>query len=214
MNKKIVFLFAVIMIMCTSCNRQSFFPEVDVSDSITESGNITNEIPIALNESENFNQEFNGELDLERLKIFGTWSLDKIILSSKEYTGEKNWGDGHIFKEKEYIGYEVEYTTDYIRLGNQKFFSPMYEITELSFYEFNNNGDFENPDLSEFVKKEGMYVNKMEEYENMDNIPLIYFLITFKENNFIPVGTQCVFLDENTMLVGVWGDVILAHRLE
>jgi len=91
MYKKIVFLFAVIMIMCTSCNRQSFFPEVDVSDSITESGNITNEIPIALNESENFNQEFNGELDLERLKIFGTWSLDKIILSSKEYTGEKNW---------------------------------------------------------------------------------------------------------------------------
>lgn len=29
----------------------------------------------------------------------------------------------------------------------------------------------------------------MDEYENVDDIPLDYFLVTFKENNFIPVGT-------------------------
>jgi hypothetical protein len=85
---------------------------------------------------------------------------------------------------------------------------------DFTFYDFNNNGDFESPDLYDFVEKEGIKVDKMEEYENIDDIPLAYYLVAFKENYFIPVGTQIVLLNENTMLVGVWGDIILAHRAE
>ncbi len=205
MKQKMLFLFVVIVIICTSCNQQY---------STTESANIADDIPITYSESMHNNQAPNGDLEIQKIELYGTWSLDKVILSSKNYVGEKNWGDGHIFSEKQYVGYEVEYTPDYFRLGDQKFFSPMYKVSEFRFYDFNNNGDFENPDLYEFVKKEGVHIDKIEEYENMDDIPLTYFLVTLNENNFIPVGDQCLLLNENIMLVGVWGDVILAHRLE
>lgn len=202
------------MITSTSCNQQSFYPEVETANNITELSNIVEEVSSAYNESKNTYQESSSDWDIEKLKIYGTWSLDKIILSSKDYIGEKDWGDGHIFNEKQYVGYEVEYTPEYFRLREQKFFSPMYSVSEFKFYDFNNNGNFKYPDLYEVVKKEGIKVNKMEEYEDMGDIPLAYFLVMFEENNFIPVGTQSVLLNENTMLVGVWGDVILAHRVE
>ena len=208
MNKKILFLFLfVITITSMSCNQKSFYTEAETSNNITELSDITEEVSI------DHDEESNTDRDIENLKIYGTWSLDKIILSSKDYIGEKNWGDGHIFNEKQYVGYEIEYTPEYFRLGEQKFSSPMYEVSDIKFYNFNDNGDFEQPDLYEFVKKEEIKIHKMDEYENMDDIPLDYFLVSFEENNFIPVGTQCVLLNENTMLVGVWGNVILAHRI-
>ncbi|MDR1773216.1 MAG: hypothetical protein LBS02_21655 [Hungatella sp.] len=212
MNKKVLFLFVVLIIISTSCNQQSFYPETE--NSITESPNIVEGVPPSGSETKNNYQESYGNLDIEKLKIYGTWSLDKIVLTSKDYIGEKNWGDGHIFNEKQYVGYEIEYTPEYFRLGEQKFFSPTYEVLDFTFYNFNNNGDFESPDLYDFVEKEGIKVDKMEEYENIDDIPLAYYLVAFKENYFIPVGTQIVLLNENTMLVGVWGDIILAHRAE
>jgi hypothetical protein len=70
--------------------------------------------------------------------------------------------------------------------------------------------NFEYPDLYEFVEKERIKVDKMEDYENMDDIPLVYFLVTFKENYFITVGTQIVLLNENVMLVGVW-EILFWH---
>jgi hypothetical protein len=41
----------------------------------------------------------------------------------------------------------------------------------------------------------------------------LLILVTFKENYFTPVGTQIELLNENVILVGVWGDIILAHRV-
>jgi hypothetical protein len=211
MKKKLLFLFVVLIIISTSCNQQSFYPRTE--NSVTEFSNIVEGVPASDKKTKNNYEESSGNFDIENLKIYGTWSLDKIVLTSKDYIGEKNWGDGHIFNEKQYVGYEVEYTSEYFRLGEQIFFSPMYEVSDFTFYDFNNNGDFEYPDLYEFVEKEGIEIDKMEEYENMDDIPLAYFLVSFKENNFIPVGSQIILLNENTMLVGVWGNVILAHRV-
>ncbi len=213
MNKKVLFLSVVFIIISTSCNQQSFYLETGVENSITEFPNTVEQVPTSGSTTKNNYQESNGNLDTEKLKIYGIWSLDKIILTSKDYAGEKNWGDGHIFNEKQYVGYEVEYTSEYFRLGKQKFFSPEYEIYDLAFYDYNNNGDFESPDLYDFVDKGEVKVDKMEEYKNLDDIPLAYYLVTFKENYFIPVGTQIVLLNENTILVGVWGNVILAHRV-
>lgn len=213
MNKKVLFLSVVFIIISTSCNQQSFYVETGAENSITEFPNTVEQVPTSGSTTKNNYQELNGNLDTEKLKIYGTWSLDKIILTSKDYVGEKNWGDGHIFNEKQYVGYEVEYTPEYFRLGEQKFFSPTYEVSEFNFYDFNNNGDFEHPDLYEFVEKERIKIANEEEYENIDDIPLAYFLVTFKENYFIPVGTQIVLLNEHTMLVGVWGNIILAHRV-
>ncbi len=214
MNKKVLFLFVIFMIIIsTSCNKQSFYQKAETTNNITELPNITEEVPIAYSESKNAYQESKRDWDIEKLKIYGTWNLDKIVLSSKDYIGEKSWGDGHIFNEKQYVGYEVEYTPEYFRLGEQKFFAPTYEISEFNFYDYNNNGDFENPNLYEFVEKERIGIANVEEYENIDVIPLAYFLVTFKENYFIPVGTQIILLNENTMLVGVWGNIILAHRV-
>lgn len=54
----------------------------------------------------------------------------------------------------------------------------------------------------------------LDEYEYMGDVSLVYFVILFDEHHFTPVGTQCVLLNENTMLVVVWGKIILAHRVE
>lgn len=156
-------------------------------------------------------QDFNQKENMH--KFFGVWSLDRIVLESNNYDGEKK-RDGRIFSEKEYLGYEVEYTSEFFRLGEQKFFSPKYKIYDFTFYDYNNNGDFEYPDLYYLVEEGGIKIDHIEEYENIGDIPLVYFTVSFEENNFIPVGSQCVLLNEDTMLVGVWGNVILAHRVD
>jgi hypothetical protein len=173
MNKKVLFLFVVLLIISTSCNQQPSYPGTE--NSITEFPNIVEGVPSSGSETKDNYQESNGNLDIEKLKIYGTWSLDKTVLTSKDYIGEKYWGDEHIFNEKQYVGYEVEYTPEYFRLGEQKFFSLTYKVSDFTFYDFNNNGDFEYPDLYEFVEKERIIVGKIEDYENMDDIPLAYF---------------------------------------
>ena len=37
--------------------------------------------------------------------------------------------------------------------------------------------------------------------------------VSYGEFDFIPVGAQCVILNEGTMLIGLWGKILLAHRI-
>ena len=36
----------------------------------------------------------------------------------------------------------------------------------------------------------------------------------YQDYPFIPVGTQAVLLNSNTMMIGVWGKVLLAYRIQ
>lgn len=69
-----------------------------------------------------------------------------------------------------------------------------------------------------FITEEGIKINNEEKYTS--KTPLIYFKIEFKEEisykkyNFVPVGTQCVLLNHDIMLIGLWGKVLIAYRVK
>lgn len=153
------------------------------------------------------NSEQNNEFD-----FFGTWSLDKVVLKSKNYDGD-NWG-GIMFYKHDYVGYEIEYNSQFFRLGNEKFFNPEYKLYDFIARDYNINGDFETLDFYDFIIDEEIKIDGLEKYEDIEDFPLVYFVVSFKEDYFIPIGSQCIVLNKDTMLIGVWGEVILAHRIE
>jgi len=58
----------------------------------------------------------------------------------------------------------------------------------------------------------------MEEYEETGDIPLIcYYIDVEKEDDDywdVPIGNQVILLNDSTILVGVFGHIILAHKEE
>lgn len=158
-------------------------------------------------------QNSNLDNDSNNLKFFGIWSLDEIVLESNNYSGEK-YRDGRKFSEKEYIGCEIEYQSQFFRLKDEKFFNPTYTLYDFTVFDYDINGDFQTPDFYDLIKNKQILVNKSEEYKDMAEVPLLYFTLSFNETHFIPIGSQCVMLNDNTMLVGVWGKIILSHRVE
>lgn len=96
----------------TANNNTTVAPKLNKEDKeLGATDNQTVDIPQDFNQKDNI------------YKFFGVWNLDRIVLESNNYKGEKR-RDGRIFSENEYLGYEVEYTLEFFRLGDQKFLFP------------------------------------------------------------------------------------------
>lgn len=156
----------------------------------------------------------------EKYDFFGTWRIKKVALTSEMYTGTTLDGvrEEDLYDSEDYLGYELEYSSKIFRLGDAKYKNPNYVITNITIESFDNGGRFRLPDIYTFIAEEGIKINNGEKYTS--ETPLIYFKIEFEEEisykkyNFIPVGTQCVLLNHDIMLIGLWGKVLIAYRVK
>ena len=80
--------------------------------------------------------------------------------------------------------------------------------------EYNDGGKFRLPSFYEFIENEDINIVNSEKYESWSELSLKFYQVKFKDDYFIPVGTQVILLNNDTMLVGIWGKIILAHRVK
>lgn len=161
------------------------------------------------------------EQSKEEHDFWGVWKIDEVVLTSDMYTGTTKDGDSeeNLYNPEDYIGMEVEYSSNSFRLGSQIYDEPRYIFKDVSVEDFQNGGDFRLPDLYSLIEEKQIKVEKSNKYDNLSETLLLRFDITFADDvqydtySFIPVGTQCVLLNNNTMLIGVWGKILLAHKV-
>ncbi|WP_010247963.1 hypothetical protein [Acetivibrio cellulolyticus] len=151
--------------------------------------------------------------DESSLEIFGIWHLGKIVLKSDAYDGTSKDALGGI-DEEEYVGLELEFTDKFLRLGKDKFLNPEYTLEYMSVAKYNDGGKFRLPDVYSFIHDENVNIVNREKYKSLSEVPLKFYQASFKEDYSIPVGTQVVMLNNDTMLVGIWGKIILARRVK
>lgn len=166
--------------------------------------------------------------DMERINIeneinfYGVWSIEKVALQSKMYTGTAMDGDfeENVCDPADYIGMEVEYNPEYFRPGTERYPNPEYIMSSRTVKEVNEEGDFYNPDLYEFILKNEIQIYDENNCKNLSEVQLFQIEVKFNEEvnydnlDFIPVGMQSIVLNENTMLIGLWGKILLAYRIE
>jgi hypothetical protein len=160
----------------------------------------------------------NDKMDTENkvesgIEIFGRWDLEKVVLKSKAYDGTSKEALGDI-DEVDYVGLELEFTDKYLRLGEDEFPNPEYILEYMTVAEYNEGGKYILPDIFSFIQDESINIINREKYKSLSEVPLKLYQAKFKEDYFIPVGTQVVMLNNDTMLVGIWGKIILAHRVK
>lgn len=179
----------------------------------------------------------------ESSDFFGVWSLDKVVLRSNMYSDDiiKN-GEIIPFDVEDYLGYELEYSSNSFRLGDDIYLKPEYVLDHISLREFDFEGYFDRtpnfPSALELIEIENIYLDGAQDYDYLDDIPLQSLRVESFEGTeyfkdlpygqieievekkpilkkyFNPVGRNCLLLNKNTMLVGSWGKIILAHRVE
>ena len=153
--------------------------------------------------------------------LSGEWEIERAVLESDMYTGTSMDGDfeNNIFDPEGYVGYTLKYSEESFSLGDVEYSNPCYMTSEITVEEYNQGGDFRNPDLYTLIAEEEMEVEKGENISDLSQALLAYIDVKFDyetkylEYSFIPVGTQIVLLNRDTMLIGVWGKILLAHRI-
>ena len=161
------------------------------------------------------------EQSKEEYDFLGVWRIDEVVLTSEMYTGTTKDGDleENLYNPEDYIGMEVEYSSNSFRLEGQLYDDPEYTVKYVSVEDFQNGGDFRLPDLYSLIEEKQIKVDNCDEYDSLSETLLLLFDITFADDvqydtySFIPVGTQCVLLNNDTMLIGVWGKILLAHKV-
>lgn len=152
--------------------------------------------------------------------IYGIWQITDVALMSEMYTGTLSDGDfeENLYDPEEYLGYELEYSQDFFRIGNEVYANPEYITHGLTVKEFNEGGNFRNPDLYSFIEQENIIVDNAAADGGISNVPIVQYQVNFSETvsygnlDFIPVGTQCVLLNKDTLLIGIWGKVLVAYK--
>ena len=163
-------------------------------------------------------EETNADNEID---FYGVWHIDKAVLQSDMYTGTTEDGDfeENLYDPTDYIGMEIEYTPEYFQLGRERYNNPKYVLTDRTVKDINDSGKFYDPDIYEFIMDEEIEIFDAEKFDYLAEVPLFQVEVGFDkevsygEFDFIPVGTQCAILNEGTMLIGLWGKILLAHRI-
>lgn len=157
--------------------------------------------------------------DAEKKPFYGTWRIEKVAMVSDMYTGTTLDGDfeENFYDSEDFLGYELEYTDRYFRIGDKKYKNPEY-VMEYETVDAIDRGIKARPvGLYTFLAREEILANNDQDYTG--ETLLLRFDVDFADEvsygkyNFIPVGTQCILLNENAMIVGIWGKTLLARRL-
>lgn len=155
----------------------------------------------------------------EKELFYGTWRIEKVAMVSDMYTGTALDGDfeENLYDPEDFLGYELEYTERYFRLGDVKYKNPEY-VMKYETVDAIDRGIKSKPvDIYTFLAREEILANNKEDYTG--ETLLLRFNVDFADEvsygkyNFIPVGTQCILLNEDAMIVGIWGKTLLAQRI-
>lgn len=217
----VIFLIVASLFSCVGCTRNER-DEIDASmDNEKHS--------LATTESDGYND---GALEIIELRedpkdiynqerLYGTWYIDSAVLKSEMYTGTTmdGWSEEDLYDPADYIGFEIEYSSQFFRLGTEKYNNPIYSVEKETLFEFNEGGDFKLPSFLQLIdEKEIEIYGEYSEDESDYIIPFFQidfdYGVKYDKYDFIPMGTQVVLLNDNTMLVGVWGKIMIAYRKE
>ena len=90
--------------------------------------------------------------------LYGEWQIDRAVLKSNMYTGTPLDGDfeNNIFDPEDYVGYILRYSEESFSLGDVEFANPSYLVSKITVAEYNEGGDFRNPDLYTIIAEEGI----------------------------------------------------------
>ena len=148
-----------------------------------------------------------------KLSIFGTWHLDKIVMTSEMYYDFDSSGYRDLIgKEEEYIGKTIEFSKDSIKIGGIIIKNPIYTIEETNLGKYERGGKFHMPTPFEVIESEKIYVSDSENYEYLGDLPIK--VISVQYNEYILYGNYCVILNDNKMFIGGWGKIMLATRIK
>ena len=159
------------------------------------------------------------EIEAIECPFFGTWRIEKVAVISDMYTGTTLEGglEEDLYDSENFLGYELEYAPQYFRIGDEKYEVPEYVVSYRTVHDFNVGGKFW-PDLYTFIGEEEIKINNMDDYTS--ETLLMQFDVNFTgqvfygQYDFIPIGTRCVLLNDDIMIVGTWGKTLLAYRVE
>ena len=151
--------------------------------------------------------------------FFGTWRIEKVAVISDMYTGTTLDGvlEEDLYDSENFLGYELEYAPQYFRIGEERYENPEYVVSYETVHSFDYGGKFW-PHIDTFIEEEKIEINNMEDYTS--KTMLLMFDVDFSEQvsyrqySFIPIGTQCVLLNDDTMIVERWGKTLLAHKVK
>lgn len=149
----------------------------------------------------------------ESLDFFGKWVIDKVAVISELYTGTTKDGlaEENLYDAEDFIGLSLEYREDRIIIGDCEYKKPKYKIRKNTVSEFDiGGGRFRCPDLYSFFEE-----NNIQLFKDEVNVVLIRFPYeaSYPPYNFIPVGDDIVIINDDYMFVGIWGKILLAHKI-
>lgn len=153
--------------------------------------------------------------------LYGEWKIEWAVLESDMYTGTSMDGNFEcdLFAPEDYVGYTLKYSEESFSLGDVEYSNPCYVTSEITVEEYNEGGFFRNPDLYTLIEEEEIEVEKWNNISDLSHAALMKIEVKFDyetdyfEYHFIPVGTQAVLLNHDTMLIGIWGKILLAHKM-
>lgn len=155
----------------------------------------------------------------DAVDIYGVWYLERVVLRSNMYSDdiEKN-GEIIPVDVGDYLGWEIEYAPDFFRIGDKIYDNPSYTFDEVSVDDIEIGGKFrltDNfPGVIEFLIKENVELDSSDAYDYLGDVLLLHYDISFEPYQHIPVGSRGIMLNHDMMLIGTWGKIILAHRVQ
>lgn len=129
------------------------------------------------------------------LPFFGTWYIEKVAVISEMYTGTTKDGvaEEDLYDSEDFVGYELEYTADYFRIGENTYTDPEYGMFFEDIFTVNDGGRFW-PHVCDFMEEEGIDWHDDKYYGQRDGMELhLLVYIDFEETvfyetyDFIPV---------------------------
>lgn len=162
-----------------------------------------------------------GEETTEQKLLYGVWIIEKVALVSQEYQGAHysisrlvDLYDRESEEAKAYVGMEIEYGRNYIRLGEESYTNPTYCMSVADIFEYGENRSFIEPKLYEYLAQEKVYVSGEENY-SYGRVPAACFDINvpgIEEDSLIYSGLHGMILNEDYLLIGNQGITFLAVR--
>ena len=160
------------------------------------------------------------DIELSSIRLFGTWRMDEVAVISTLYERTPPGAYIKFYDSADYIGLELEYNPQMMRLGEEEYESPAYQIQYGTVDSVDHGGGGFEPYLYDYLTEKHIEVKRPADSDFTKNTELVTFYVRFEEEvsygeyPFIPVGVACILLNDDTMIVETWGKTLLAHRVE
>ena len=191
----VIFLIVASLFSCVGCSRNER-DEIDASmDNEKHS--------LATTEPDGYND---GALEIIELRedpkdiynqerLYGTWYIDSAVLKSEMYTGTTmdGWSEEDLYDPADYIGFEIEYSSQFFRLGTEKYNNPIYSVEKETLFGFNEGGDFKLPSFLQLIDEKEIDTKTVQ----IGNTVMLYDIEFDEEVEYTIVGSTEVDVAAN-----------------